>query len=55
MPCTPEAADVLRKANVLIAPSMAAGTGGVYLLLQFFSFILCAIYVISFIVYLYNN
>lgn len=29
MPCTPEAADVLRKANVLIAPSMAAGTGGV--------------------------
>ncbi|EXB34856.1 NADP-specific glutamate dehydrogenase [Morus notabilis] len=29
MPCTPEAVDVLRKANVLIAPSMAAGAGGV--------------------------
>ncbi|KAL0415138.1 UNVERIFIED_CONTAM: NADP-specific glutamate dehydrogenase [Sesamum latifolium] len=29
MPCTPEAVDVLRKANVLVAPSMAAGVGGV--------------------------
>ncbi|KAL8466091.1 hypothetical protein ACS0TY_035271 [Phlomoides rotata] len=29
MPCTPEAVDILRKANVLIAPSMAAGVGGV--------------------------
>ncbi|KAL3632905.1 hypothetical protein CASFOL_025889 [Castilleja foliolosa] len=29
MPCTPEAADVLRKANILVAPSMAAGVGGV--------------------------
>lgn len=29
MPCTPEAVDVLRKANVLIAPAMAAGAGGV--------------------------
>ncbi|KAJ4850042.1 hypothetical protein Tsubulata_037742 [Turnera subulata] len=29
MPCTPEAVDVLRKANVLIAPSVAAGAGGV--------------------------
>ncbi|KAI3684207.1 hypothetical protein L6452_33428 [Arctium lappa] len=29
MPCTPEAVSVLRKANVLIAPSIAAGTGGV--------------------------
>ncbi|XP_024973024.1 NADP-specific glutamate dehydrogenase-like [Cynara cardunculus var. scolymus] len=29
MPCTPEAVNVLRKANVLIAPSIAAGTGGV--------------------------
>ncbi|KAK6153604.1 hypothetical protein DH2020_013243 [Rehmannia glutinosa] len=29
MPCTPEAVDVLRKANVLVAPSMAAGLGGV--------------------------
>ncbi|XP_051135285.1 uncharacterized protein LOC127254293 isoform X2 [Andrographis paniculata] len=29
MPCTPEAIDVLRKANVLVAPSMAAGVGGV--------------------------
>lgn len=34
MPCTPEAADVLRKANVLVAPSIAAGVGGV---LHFFS------------------
>ncbi|WOH11418.1 hypothetical protein DCAR_0830904 [Daucus carota subsp. sativus] len=25
MPCTPEAADVLRKCNVLIAPSVVAG------------------------------
>lgn len=30
MPCTPEAVDVLRKANVLVAPSMAAGVGGVW-------------------------
>lgn len=29
MPCTPDAVDVLRKANVLIAPAMAAGAGGV--------------------------
>lgn len=29
MPCTAEAADVLKKANVLIAPAMAAGAGGV--------------------------
>lgn len=29
MPCTPEAMDVLKGANVLIAPSIAAGTGGV--------------------------
>ncbi|KAL3528650.1 hypothetical protein ACH5RR_007972 [Cinchona calisaya] len=29
MPCTPEAVDVLRKANVLVAPSIATGVGGV--------------------------
>ncbi|KAK6914781.1 Glutamate/phenylalanine/leucine/valine dehydrogenase, C-terminal, partial [Dillenia turbinata] len=29
MPCTTEAVDVLRKANVLIAPAIAAGAGGV--------------------------
>lgn len=29
MPCTPEAVEVLRKANVLMAPAMAAGAGGV--------------------------
>ena len=29
MPCTSEAVDVLRKANVLIAPAIAAGAGGV--------------------------
>ncbi|KAB5574326.1 hypothetical protein DKX38_001520 [Salix brachista] len=29
MPCTPEAVDVLKKANVLIAPAIAAGAGGV--------------------------
>lgn len=29
MPCTPEAVDVLRKANVVIAPAMAAGAGGI--------------------------
>ncbi|XP_010690072.2 uncharacterized protein LOC104903683 isoform X2 [Beta vulgaris subsp. vulgaris] len=29
MPCTPEAVDVLRKANVVVAPAMAAGAGGV--------------------------
>ncbi|XP_057455265.1 uncharacterized protein LOC130746600 isoform X2 [Lotus japonicus] len=29
MPCTPDAVQVLRKANVLIAPAMAAGAGGV--------------------------
>ena len=29
MPCTPEAVDVFRKANVVIAPAMAAGAGGV--------------------------
>ncbi|KAL7114089.1 hypothetical protein ACP275_04G098600 [Erythranthe tilingii] len=29
MPCTHEAVDVLRKANVFVAPSMAAGLGGV--------------------------
>ena len=33
MPCTPEAADFLRKASVLIAPAMAAGAGGVRCLL----------------------
>lgn len=33
MPCTPDAVDVLRKANVLVAPSMAAGVGGVWQLL----------------------
>ena len=36
MPCTPEAVDVLRKANILIAPAMAAGAGGVRF--QFFQF-----------------
>lgn len=34
MPCTPEAVDVLRKANVSVAPSMAAGLGGVRDILQ---------------------
>ncbi|KAM7254464.1 hypothetical protein ACFE04_003844 [Oxalis oulophora] len=29
MPCTTEAVDVLRKANILIAPAIAAGAGGV--------------------------
>ncbi|XP_073036726.1 uncharacterized protein [Primulina eburnea] len=29
MPCTPEAVDIMRKANILVAPSMAAGAGGV--------------------------
>ncbi|CAI9773584.1 unnamed protein product [Fraxinus pennsylvanica] len=29
MPCTPEAVDVLRRANVLVAPSIAAGVCGV--------------------------
>ncbi|KAI5422710.1 uncharacterized protein LOC127076427 isoform X2 [Lathyrus oleraceus] len=29
MPCTPDAVQVLRKANVLVAPAMAAGAGGV--------------------------
>ncbi|KAK9102222.1 hypothetical protein Sjap_019476 [Stephania japonica] len=29
MPCTPQAIDVLRKANILIAPAKAAGAGGV--------------------------
>ncbi|GFY97142.1 amino acid dehydrogenase family protein [Actinidia rufa] len=29
MPCTSEAVDVLRKANVLMAPAIAAGAGGV--------------------------
>lgn len=29
MPCTPEAVDVLRKGNVLVAPAIAAGAGGV--------------------------
>lgn len=29
MPCNPEAVDVLRKANVVVAPAMAAGAGGV--------------------------
>ncbi|KAI4329173.1 hypothetical protein L6164_021465 [Bauhinia variegata] len=29
MPCTSEAVEVLKKANVLIAPAMAAGAGGV--------------------------
>ncbi|CAM8904030.1 unnamed protein product [Rhodiola kirilowii] len=29
MPCTPEAIEVLRKANVLVAPAIAAGAGGV--------------------------
>lgn len=36
MPCTPEAVDVLRKANVLIAPSMAAGVGGVSIFFYLF-------------------
>ena len=40
MPCTPEAVDVLRKANVLVAPSMAAGVGGVcfFLIITSFNF-----------------
>ena len=29
MPCTAEAVDVFRKANVLIAPAIAGGAGGV--------------------------
>ncbi|KAK9665945.1 hypothetical protein RND81_14G148000 [Saponaria officinalis] len=29
MPCTPEASEVIRKANIVIAPAMAAGVGGV--------------------------
>ncbi|XP_045788766.1 NADP-specific glutamate dehydrogenase isoform X2 [Trifolium pratense] len=29
MPCTPDAVQVLRKANILVAPAMAAGAGGV--------------------------
>lgn len=29
MPCTPEAVDILKKANVLMAPAVAAGAGGV--------------------------
>jgi glutamate dehydrogenase (NADP+) len=29
MPCTTDAVQVLRKANVLVAPAMAAGAGGV--------------------------
>ncbi|KAM0956573.1 hypothetical protein ACFX2A_025329 [Malus domestica] len=29
MPCSPDAVDILRKANVLIAPAVAAGSGGV--------------------------
>ncbi|CAI9114274.1 OLC1v1014955C1 [Oldenlandia corymbosa var. corymbosa] len=29
MPCNPEAVDVLRKANVLVAPALATGVGGV--------------------------
>ncbi|KAJ6394695.1 hypothetical protein OIU77_023826 [Salix suchowensis] len=29
MPCTPEAVEILKKANVLIAPAIAAGAGGV--------------------------
>ncbi|KAH9608841.1 hypothetical protein KSS87_004219 [Heliosperma pusillum] len=29
MPCTPEAVDIIRKANIVIAPAMAAGVGGV--------------------------
>ncbi|XLR44483.1 hypothetical protein HN51_028610, partial [Arachis hypogaea] len=29
MPCTPEVADFLKKASVLIAPAMATGIGGV--------------------------
>ncbi|XP_028953758.1 uncharacterized protein LOC126612662 isoform X5 [Malus sylvestris] len=28
MPCSPDAVDILRKANVLIAPAVAAGSGG---------------------------
>lgn len=36
MPCTPEAVDVMRKANVLIAPAMAAGAGGVRCLVYIF-------------------
>lgn len=29
MPCTPQAFDVLRKANILVAPAKAASAGGV--------------------------
>lgn len=29
MACTPEAVEVLRKSNVLLAPAVAAGAGGV--------------------------
>jgi len=35
MPCTTDAVQVLRKANVLVAPAMAAGAGGVRCLLNF--------------------
>lgn len=35
MPCTAEAVDVFRKANVLIAPAIAAGAGGVSFLTHF--------------------
>jgi glutamate dehydrogenase/leucine dehydrogenase len=34
MPCTPDAVQVLRKANILVAPAMAAGAGGVRCLLN---------------------
>lgn len=40
MPCTPDAVQVLRKANVLVAPAMAAGAGGVRCLLNF-SYVYC--------------
>lgn len=35
MPCNTDAVQVLRKANVLVAPAMAAGAGGVRCLLNF--------------------
>lgn len=44
MPCTPEAVAVLRKDNVLIAPAIAAGSGGVKLIfLNLFMIFFCRI------------
>ncbi|RYR52578.1 hypothetical protein Ahy_A06g027476 isoform B [Arachis hypogaea] len=45
MPCTPKAADFLKKASVLIAPAMAVGTGGLlwFYLLYVFSMVLSTI------------